>query len=75
MKKKYIYIIIAFLIINEVIDRLDSRGGAGDSLNCNEFREDFESYDTEINRDIWSSWDGNTNPIEFACLSINDSIL
>ena len=29
MKKKYIYIIIAFLIINEVIDRLDSRGGAG----------------------------------------------
>ena len=43
---------------------MDSRGGAGDSLNCNEFREDFESYDTEINRDIWSSWDGNTNPIE-----------
>ena len=29
MKKKYLYIIIAFLIINEVIDRLDSRGGAG----------------------------------------------
>jgi hypothetical protein len=53
MKKTFIKI-IAFLIINEVIDRLDS----------NEFREDFESYGTEINRDIWSTWDGNSNPIE-----------
>ena len=53
MKKTFIKI-IAFLIINEVIDRLD----------CNEFREDFESYGTEINRDIWSTMLPHHRPIE-----------
>ena len=52
MKKTFIKI-IAFLIINEVIDRLD----------CNEFREDFESYGTEINRDIWSTMLPHHRPI------------